>query len=138
MIPMYKGGRFTSTGKRGKGVEAYSRINWDDNGPEPKDLTSLIINILMYRLSNQVSLDTQLVMSANGSFIYIVVKADEGDICKVADQNSFNAQFNIGVTDLASLDACDKNYIPYRKVECPYEDKKIELDKLVSDLHEFF
>ena len=76
----------------------------------------------MYRLANEASLDTQLVMSANGSMIYIVVKADEGDIARIADSSNFNAQFNIGVTDLASLDPCDKEYRPYRKIKCENEE----------------
>jgi len=95
-IPLYLGGRFTrkELSNEEKAINDYRKfeiINWIDNGPTPKDYTSLILNIISYRISNIASLDSQMVMSVNGQHIYIVVKADEADICWVADEVKYNA-----------------------------------------------
>lgn len=42
---------------------------------------------MAYRLANQSSLDHKFIMSAKGDFIYIVLKADEEDLSRVADHN---------------------------------------------------
>ena len=71
MIPMFQGGRFKrkELSEEEQGIKdywKYLRTNWNDYGAEPKDYITLIINILMYWLANEASLDTQMLMSANG------------------------------------------------------------------------
>ena len=54
-------------------------------------------------------------MSLDGSYIFVVVKADEGDLKSTAEEVQFTMQMDIGLTDLTSLEPCDKYYRPFRK-----------------------
>ena len=45
----------------------------------------MIMNMMIHRLTNEVSLDCRFVMSSNGKNIYLVVKADEKDLARVAE-----------------------------------------------------
>lgn len=45
---------------------------------------------------------------------------------------------NIGVTDLASFEPCDKNLRPLWKIKCVNEDLKGQVEQLVTGLSEYF
>ena len=62
---------------------------WYDNGAEPKDLTTLSMNILLYKLNHCLSLDTKLVMSSTGNHIFIMIKADDSDIERFAEESHY-------------------------------------------------
>ena len=66
-----------------------NEFKWVDNGPHPKDVTSLIINIMVYRLTQGMSLDVQLCMAPSGKFIYLTMKADEIDLCRIAEEEQY-------------------------------------------------
>jgi hypothetical protein len=78
--------------------------NWFDHGPEPKDLITLVLNIFLYRINVGLSLESLTVMSINGDYIYIVVKADEQDLRRIAEESNYTMQLAIGLTDLTSLE----------------------------------
>ena len=94
-VPKFKGGRF-SRGNKGdydyekgdkvKDKFSFGSVNWRDHGPEPNDLQTLFINVIMYRLTKYMSLDCKLVMSPNGKFIYLVTKADPQDLARIAEE----------------------------------------------------
>lgn len=115
-VKTYKGGRFekidkqaTTDGKQKLDEEnAKEEVditpNWFDHGPEPRDLTTLVFNIFLYRINVGLSLESQNVMSINGDYIYIVVKADEQDLRRIAEESNYTMQLAIGLTDLTSLE----------------------------------
>ena len=72
-------------------------------------------------------------MSASGKFIYVVVKADDVDLCRIAEQELFTSQLALGVSDLASLEPCDKGFIPYRKIQCEDPAIQARLISLMND-----
>ena len=77
-------------------------------------------------------------MSPNGNHIYIVCKADEVDLQRVAENELYTMQLALGVTDLSSLEPCDRRLIPLRKIR-PNNDYKLkELKTLRKELDEYF
>ncbi len=73
-------------------------------------------------------------MSVDGSHIYVVIRADEGDLKKVAEETNYTMQLAIGLTDLTSLEPCDGFYRPFRKCQ----NKPKEIKDLEKELEEFF
>ena len=107
---------------------------WIDKGGNPWDLTTLVINIFMYKLNVGLSLETSQVLSLNGEFIYVVVKADLMDLKKIAEERGYIMQFDIGITDLISLEPWDKFLRPLRKCES----WRIEIEELQESLHDYY
>ena len=101
-VPMFRGGRFARLDSKSVDDEKYKgdkvkRNNmtvskWRDTGAKPADITGLIINMMIYRLSAAMSIDTRLVMSANGNYIYLVMKADEHDLAMIAEEELYTMQ----------------------------------------------
>ncbi len=146
-VQKYKGGRFTRgekgdydkiKGDKVKDKLSFGKTNWEDNGPYPEDLQTLFINIMMYRLTKYMSLDCKLVMSANGKFIYLVTKADPQDLARIAEEEKYTMQLAIGATDLSSLEPCDKNMIPLRKIKCTDKKRRSELEEINHKLKDYF
>lgn len=54
--------------------------DWIDHGPKPRDVTTLILNILQYKLNVDLCLETSMVLSLDGNYIFLVVKADINDM----------------------------------------------------------
>jgi len=137
-VPKYKGGRFvrikSTEDDNNKNI---ARAKWYDTGARPRDCMSLFFNILAHRLSTVVSLDYRFIMSSNGKNIYLVIKADEKDLAKVAEQEKYNMQMAIGVTDLKSLEPCAKDLTPFRFSKCESANKD-SIEKLHSELEEYF
>lgn len=73
-------------------------------------------------------------MSIDGKSIYVVVKADEQDLRRVAEESEYNMQLAIGLTDLTSLEPCDKFYRPLRKCD----NNIVEINELEKELEEYF
>ena len=67
-----------------------SQTLWHDYGGAPRDLTTLMINILMYKFSVKLSLDTKLMMSVNGKFLYLVLRSDIKDLKSIAEESGYN------------------------------------------------
>jgi len=54
----------------------------------------------MYKFSVCLSLDTKLMMSVSGKFLYLVLRSDIKDLKGQADKTGYNVQLGIGATDL--------------------------------------
>ena len=76
-------------------------------------MTTHIINILIYKFSAKLSLDTTLIMSKSGKFLYLVIRSDIKDLKGQAEKIGFNVQMGIGATDLISLEPVDDKGIPF-------------------------
>lgn len=61
-------------------------------------------------------------MSLDGNYIYIVIKADESMLKRVAEEIEYTMQLSIGLTDLASLEPWDSYFRPLRKCKSSHED----------------
>ena len=81
-VKRYRGGRFEQKEQDilkkflPKTKEELLKLQWLDTGNEPKDITTLCLNIIVYKLSHCLSMDCKIVMSATGEDLYIVMKAD--------------------------------------------------------------
>ncbi len=133
-IPKFKGGRFERIpGKKPLKIKKDTKLNaeeyedtqtlWNDRGGEPKDLTSLIINVMLYKFSAVLSLDCKIMMSVSGKILYLCLRSDIKDLKDVAEESGYNIQLAIGATDLLSLEPVDKNMIPFR--QCAIDDPEI-------------
>ena len=96
--------------------KTYCKIppSWIDTGPRPKDVTSLILNILIYKFMHHLSLDCKLIMKRDGKSILILIRADEKDLKRVAEYEKYLFQLSVGSTDASSLEPCDEMLVPYR------------------------
>ena len=142
----YKGGRFVKIepeeekeeivdkNKKKKEDEKTLDPTWLDNGPYPRDLTTLVFNVFLHKINVGLSLESRTIMSANGNHIFVVIRADEGDLKQTAEKNNYTMQLAIGLTDLSSLEPCDPFYKPFRKCE----NKPKEILDLEKDLEEYF
>lgn len=147
-VPMFRGGRFARLDDKDVDDEKYKGdkvkknnitvSKWRDTGAKPADVTGLIINMMIYRLSVAMSIDTRLVMSANGNYIYLVMKADEHDLAMIAEEELYTMQLQLGATDLSSLEPTDSNMVPFRKIKCDDEKRQKTLIKLRKDLENYF
>lgn len=99
-----------------------------DLGGPPQDVLTLIRNVLLVKLGIHLGLHTRQVISSNGKYIYILIYADESVLLKEAEAVEFNLQLEIGVTDLSSLEPCDKSFRPLRVVQSPSEVKDLLKD----------
>ena len=50
-----------------------------------------MLNILVYKLGVGLSLDSKLVMSGDGKFIFVCIRGDIKDLKRVAEEEEFNA-----------------------------------------------
>lgn len=91
------------------------QAKWIDHGSKPRDLTTLVMNIFLRKLNVGLSLETAQLFSLDGNSIYIVVKADQLDLKKMAEESEYSMQLAIGLTDLSSLEPCDEFLRPLRK-----------------------
>lgn len=107
---------------------------WIDHGAKAKDLTTLVFNILQYKLNVGLSLESSIIMSLSGAYIYVVVKAKTNDLKKIAEESNFTMQLAIGLTDLTSLEPCDRYGRPLRKCVC----KRQEIVALEKVLEPYF
>lgn len=73
-------------------------------------------------------------MSIDGGHIYVVVRADEGDLKKIAETSNYTMQLAIGLTDLTSLEPCDTLNKPFRKCH----NKPKEITDLENKMEEYF
>jgi hypothetical protein len=93
-----------------------------------------MLNVLLYKLNVGLSLSSTLLMSLSGDYIYVCIKPDEQDLKRTAETSETTMQLSIGVTDLTSLEPCDKYYRPFRKCES-YRDSIFQMEK---QLEEYF
>ena len=85
-VPKYKGGRFEKIEEEGTNSNnSLTKVRWVDRGGEPKDVLTLIMNMMIYRFTHNGALCCQYVMSTNGKFIYLVSKADNKSLMKAAE-----------------------------------------------------
>lgn len=122
-IKKYKGGRFEKIPEeeekdelvKPKKKEFDISPKWIDHGAEPRDLTTLVFNIFLHKINVGLSLESRTVMSVDGNHIYVVIRADDGDLKNIAEETNYTMQLAIGLTDLSSLEPCDQYYRPLRK-----------------------
>lgn len=116
-VKKFKGGRFEKIEKNevdkdkpvhieeeGTKDEIDISPKWFDRGPAPKDVATLVYNIFLHKINVGLSLESQSVMSIDGTKIYVVVKADEQDLKRTAEKCNYTMQLAIGLTDLTSLE----------------------------------
>lgn len=101
---------------------------------EPKDILTLLRNISLFKLSKVLHLQTASLFSEDGSKIYVLIHADEDLLRDHADWIEYELQFEIGSTDLLSLEPCDDNLRPYRLIT---DDKPDDIYKLEQELKNF-
>jgi hypothetical protein len=77
------------------------------------------MNIIIAKLATILSLKTKLMMSKDGKHLFLLIKADESDITTTAMNIKYNAQLEIGYTDLSSLEPCDQNLRQFRTLKKP-------------------
>ena len=93
-----KGGRFT------KHISPTNEEEWEIQPfPTCPDLKTLILNIVLTKLTQKLDLRTELLLSEYGEQIYILVKSDEHLINKWAVHNEIVTELEVGITDLSSL-----------------------------------
>jgi hypothetical protein len=89
---------------------------WSFITSQAKDLYTVIRNIALYKLSKVLHFKTFPLLSEKGDYIYVLLNANEDLLKNEADWMEFPLQFEIGNTDLISLEPCDEKYIPLRCV----------------------
>ena len=124
-IRVNHGGRFKKK-EDGKWVE--------DPSKRCNDLQSLILNIVLTKVTQSLSLKARLLMSEDGTTIYMVIRADDADIMDGAETFKQVVQMEIGNTDLSSLQPCDKMLRPYYILKSPDP----EISELESQLQQYF
>ena len=110
------------------------QAKWIDHGSQSRDLTTLVMNIFLRKLNVGLSLETAQLISLDGNSIYIVVKADFKDLKKIAEESQYSMQLAIGLTDLSSLEPCDKYLRPLRK----WDSERADIDELQKSLEEYY
>ena len=130
MLRLNKGGRYIK--KRG---EHYTE--WQDTGNVCADLFGLIFAVLLHKLSRVLNYDTRSVLSRDGKHIFLLVHADENDLKASAEDQEYNMQMAIGISDLGSLEPCDEFYRPMSKI-VPPQAYKPSVEELENSLAEYF
>lgn len=110
---MYKGGRL---------IQNYMDLSWDDTGDQAKDFATLIRNVVMVKLTLHCGINARQMLNKSGKKIYIVLFAEEAELQTEAERGDYNMQLELGITDLPSMEPCDKKLRPYRLLK-----KKAEL-----------
>jgi hypothetical protein len=95
---------------------------------------SLIRNISLYKINSILGLKSLSLLSENGESIFVLIHADENQLKKEAERIEFPLQFEIGITDLISLEPCDRKWHPYRFVK---EGKPHDINNLEKNLTDF-
>jgi hypothetical protein len=73
------------------------------------------MNICLTKLTETLNLKTRMLLSTCGNFIYMLVKSDDSDLSKFAMDMKSQAQMEIGINDLSSLEPCDDNFQKLRQ-----------------------
>ncbi|CAG9311621.1 unnamed protein product [Blepharisma stoltei] len=87
-----------------------------DNGGPARDVLTLFRNVLLVKLGSHLGLHLKQVISSNFKYIYILVCADDNDLEQEAESTEYNLQLEVGVSDLSSMEPCDKSFRPLRLV----------------------
>ena len=74
------------------------------------------------------------ICSEDTQFIFILIKATDTEIMKEAERTKFNKEIDIAVSDISSLEPCDRNLRPLRILF----KKDRELDALNYETNELF
>jgi hypothetical protein len=120
-----KGGNFSN--QDGKSIQ-------NKDVKDPKDILTLLRNISMFKLTKVLHLQTAALFSEDGEKIYMLIHADEELLRDHADWIEYELQFEIGSTDVLSLEPCDDKLRPYRLMN---EDKPGDIVKLELELKNF-
>ena len=72
------------------------------------DYQSFILNCIIYKLSKVLGFDTVLLLSNNGKHLFLLVRSDEKDLKRLAQQQDFRLKLEIGHSDMISLEPCDE------------------------------
>jgi hypothetical protein len=131
-----KGGRFIRGEEPGKWIDT---ANVEER--RCLDFTCLVLNIMLVKLANVLSLHTKMFLSQKGDIIYLLVNADSKDVKDGAEIFGENVQMEVGESDLASLQPCDQLLRPLFQLKFPQTlDKRFreEVKKNVEELKPYF
>ena len=106
---MNKGGRFVK-----KAGEYFTE--WEDTGNLCADFYGMIYAVVLQKLNRVLNYDTRSVLSRDGRHIFLLVHADENDLKASAEDQEYNMQLAIGISDLGSLEPCDEFFRPMSKI----------------------
>ena len=120
-----KGGEFEKDAQR----------DWNNISTQPKDILTLVRNIVMYKLNKVLHIQTVNILSDNGEFIYVLLHVDDETLKDEAERIEFPLQFEIGSTDLISLEPCDENFRPFRFIK---KGKSKEIKDIEEELKKLF
>ena len=95
-------------------------------GGEVLDFRGLIMNIIYTKLTHSLGLDTKFIMSLSGNTIYLLIRASDQIIKKFAEKFNFSTEYEVGSTDLSSLEPCDNFLRKYRTIKGPPHIKSLE------------
>jgi len=110
---------------------------WSFKSSQAKDLHTVIRNIALYKLSKVLHFKTFSLLSEKGDYIYVLINANEDLLKNEADWMEFPLQFEIGNTDLISLEPCDEKYIPLRCVTLGKPDFIVKLEEETQNFMKF-
>ena len=122
---LYHGGRLTKV----------SDTVYRDTLQEPKDFSTLLRNVVLSKLVRDLGINARQVLSSNGRYIYVALYAGDQILELEAERTEFNGQFSVGMTDIYSLEPCDKLQRPFLNLKRPSNVTEIlnELTLLTSD-----
>ena len=82
------------------------------SGP-PKDFLSMIANVIIFKLVNDLSLKVKTLLSTDGQYIFLILSADDDDLAKEAERTRYKKELELSLTDLISLIPCDNALRPF-------------------------
>lgn len=107
---------------------------WKCVSSQAKDLQTLIRNITLYKLTKVLHFKTFTLLSQGGEYIYVLIHANDDILKNEADWQEYHLQFEIGNTDLISLEPCESKMIPFRSI---INDKPDVIKKLEQETESF-
>ena len=110
---------------------------WEQKDALAKCVSQNLLNVMFYKLQKVLNLDTFSLLSSKGDKIYILVSANESVMDSCANEIKLPLQFELGDTDLLSMEPINVNLFPLRFCDNkPAEIKRKleELDKLFTFL----
>lgn len=98
------------------------------------DFSSLIRNVILYKLVGHLGLKVKQLLSVSGEHIYLLITADVEDLKIEAERVRFSKQLEISLTDMISLLPCDKALRPLHLLLSPSP----EIDLLFKKVKSFY
>jgi hypothetical protein len=110
---------------------------WITNNQPPNDILTVIRNICIYKITRVLNLRTFSLLSETGEYIYLLIHAEDDVLKYWAKHMEYKLQFEVGVTDLISLEPCDSKMRPYRFIKYEKPIEVSDLEKELENLYKF-